>query len=1037
MIQRYLCVALFLFVSGFCSLAYQVVWLREFRLVFGGSTLAASAVLAVFMGALGMGSWVLGRKADNSPQPGRFYAIIELLIGLTVLISPLLLTFGKKLYYMTGGMQELGWLAIALQMLITIGVIALPCFLMGGTLPAAIRVIQTDEDTVRRASAVMYGVNIAGAVIGALLVNFYGLEVFGNTKCLLMAAGLNIILGVAAYLLIARHQPAQALPFITQKDHGDAWLLYGVAFASGFIFFALELLWFRSSIPLLGGSVYNFGLILALALMGMSMGGLIYSVILKYAKPSYALLGIVSVLFALTVAIPYTWGDGYAHFCSVLQAGYIGYPFADKLWVWFVIGGFLVLPTAVMAGIQFPLILSLIGKGRDGVGRQIGRVYAFNTAGAVAGSILGGFVFIPKFSITNTWLLMIALALAVAVIVAGVAIAKRARLSGAITIGMACGIVMLAIQGSGLTAYWLHNPIGFGRTQFKAGAKLADIEHLKRSMKRVTLYQYDGREISGSLQTRMDLALINNGKSDGSALGDAGTQIMLSLLGSLLHHGDPKHACVIGLGTGTSAGWLAQVPSIESLDVFELEPHLVDCARYYAPVNYDVVNNPKVNIILGDARESLMASKGKKYDLIASEPSNPQRAGVANLYTQEYYQTAADRLHEDGVFTQWLQAYEIEVDSVHLIMVTLRSVFPQVCVYQTQSGDLVFVCFKHRKPLHVEAIRQKLKQHPYPLGVDRAWGVKSVEGVLAHSLANSVYVDKLTKVIKEVNTDDRNLLEFTAGRSGGASSSRSLINVILSHTTKPGHLVEATDGSVSNLQFSYAMATAAKAMRQTPAHWKGVSWFNSNAAGQRYNLYTNMATILKKDPLLSFDAMNSMEEVFWAKAMVEARDQRCLSYAEQFKDTMPLDYRTIRLSYYWATGDTYGEDREIIALIETMTRNIWHLPQHSDLHQSLKLIIKRTKAFPERLKGREREVLALLEKPFDAHVVHNFRMMLRWIMAERLGAKELLPVLLDYEPHFPFNEEAKLKKRVEVYRELGHANLERAEKDWHLYLKWR
>ena len=333
MIQRYLCVALFLFVSGFCSLAYQVVWLREFRLVFGGSTLAASAVLAVFMGALGLGSWVLGRKADNSPQPGRFYAIIELLIGLTVLISPLLLTFGKKLYYMTGGMQELGWVAIALQMLITIGVIALPCFLMGGTLPAAIRVIQTDEDTVRRASAAMYGVNIAGAVIGALLVNFYGLEVFGNTKCLLMAAGLNIILAVAAYLLIARHQPAQALPFITQKDHSDAWLLYAVAFASGFIFFALELLWFRSSIPLLGGSVYNFGLILALALMGMSMGGLIYSVILKYAKPSYALLGIVSVLFALAVAIPYVWGDGYARFCNVLQAGYIGYPFADKLWV--------------------------------------------------------------------------------------------------------------------------------------------------------------------------------------------------------------------------------------------------------------------------------------------------------------------------------------------------------------------------------------------------------------------------------------------------------------------------------------------------------------------------------------------------------------------------------------------------------------------------------------------------------------------------------------------------------------------------------
>ena len=136
--NRSLLVPIFMFVSGFCSLAYQVVWLREFRLVFGGSTLAASAVLAIFMGALGLGSWVLGHKADQSSRPGRFYAIIEALIGLSVLISPLLLIYGQKLYYTTGGIQELGWAAVGLQMLIAIAVIATPCFLMGGTLPAAV-----------------------------------------------------------------------------------------------------------------------------------------------------------------------------------------------------------------------------------------------------------------------------------------------------------------------------------------------------------------------------------------------------------------------------------------------------------------------------------------------------------------------------------------------------------------------------------------------------------------------------------------------------------------------------------------------------------------------------------------------------------------------------------------------------------------------------------------------------------------------------------------------------------------------------------
>lgn len=218
--QRSACLAFFMFASGFCSLAYQIVWLREFRLVFGGSTLAASAVLAIFMGALGLGSWVLGHKADQSSRPGRFYAIIEALIGLSVLISPLLLIYGQKLYYTTGGIQELGWVAVGLQMLIAIAVIATPCFLMGGTLPAAIRLVQTDEDEVRRSSALMYGMNIAGAVLGAFIVNFYCLEVLGNTTSLLMAAGLNLLLAAVAYYTVAMHQAPQAPTSNGHEKHG-------------------------------------------------------------------------------------------------------------------------------------------------------------------------------------------------------------------------------------------------------------------------------------------------------------------------------------------------------------------------------------------------------------------------------------------------------------------------------------------------------------------------------------------------------------------------------------------------------------------------------------------------------------------------------------------------------------------------------------------------------------------------------------------------------------------------------------------------
>ena len=134
-----------------------------------------------------------------------------------------------------------------------------------------------------------------------------------------------------------------------------------------------------------------------------------------------------------------------------------------------------------------------------------------------------------------------------------------------------------------------------------------------------------------TLDRENGLAFYVNGKSDGNAIGDAPTQVMLGLIGAILHP-NPKRALVIGLGTGETAGWLAQVPSIEAVDVFELEPTIVRVAEACAPVNQNAVVNPKVRVVFGDARELLLTTSAT-YDVIASEPSNPYRAGTASLFT--------------------------------------------------------------------------------------------------------------------------------------------------------------------------------------------------------------------------------------------------------------------------------------------------------------------------------------------------------------------------------------------------------------------
>ena len=180
------------------------------------------------------------------------------------------------------------------------------------------------------------------------------------------------------------------------------------------------------------------------------------------------------------------------------------------------------------------------------------------------------------------------------------------------------------------------------------------------------------------------LAFYVNGMCDGNAIEDVGTQIMLGLIGGALHP-QPQTALVVGLGTGETAGWLAEVPSIERVDVVELEPAVQEMARRCRAVNRDVLANPKVRLIFNDAREVLLTTAGR-YDLIVCEPSNPYRSGIANLFTREFYLAGRDRLNDGGMFVQWVQAYEIDQRTMRTVFATFKSVFPHVEVWQSQAG---------------------------------------------------------------------------------------------------------------------------------------------------------------------------------------------------------------------------------------------------------------------------------------------------------------------------------------------------------------
>ena len=780
-------VAALLFGSGCCALVYQIGWLREFRLIFGASTAASAAVLAIFIGGLGLGGLLLGPRADRHPRPILFYAQLETIVALSAAASPLLLAFVRQLYVAAGGTPRLGLAAGTIgRLVLSALVLAVPTIFMGGTLPAAARGVTRRADARRQDVAALYALNTLGAVLGCVVATFYMLEIFGTRTTLWLAAGVNLLVAMAARQIDRsmppiREEATAEHAELAEPIHGSAGRTSAptpegsaafVLIASGivgFAFFLMELVWYRMLGPLLGGSVFTFGLILAFALAGIGLGGLLYALVGSNRPASLPAFAYSCLLEAVAIAFAFALGDRLAVLALVLTP-LSQESFAAHVSGWCLIAGIVVLLPALVAGYQFPLLVGLAGRGRDRVGRQIGQVYAANTIGAIAGSLAGGFGLLPWLSAPGAWRLV-----SIALVALGVCAAALAAIRGARR-SLAPQIVLMAIAlallvATGPTAAWRHSGVGAGRAAIKTITSGNQLRNWITISQRGVVWDGDGIESSVALilQPR-GYAFIVNGKSDGSARTDAATQVMLGLLGAIVnpHAG---RALAIGLGTGSTAGWLGAIPAMERVDVVELEPLVVEVARACEPVNRDVLHNPKVHVAIGDARERLLTSVDE-YDVIASEPSNPFRAGVASLFTREYYRAASDRLSADGVFVQWVQAYEIDARTLRTVYATMGSVFPHVETWQLGRSDFALVAAKRPLAYSASALSARIGEEPFKTALRVAWRAVDVNGVLAHYLAG----DRLTRAIAsapgvEVNTDDRNVVEFGFARSVGRSVS--------------------------------------------------------------------------------------------------------------------------------------------------------------------------------------------------------------------------------------------------------------------------
>ena len=820
MTSRVLHVSCLLFVSGLCALVFQTAWLRDFRLIFGSSTPASAAVLAIFMGGLGLGNAILGKRADASANPLGLYARLELAISAACLASPFLIQFARSIYIAIGGQAVLGLAGATVARLVLAAlVLGLPTFLMGGTLAAAARAVTRDDDHSRGDVGLLYGLNTLGAVVGAVLSTFWLLEAWGTWATLCAACALNIANALFAWKLAGSGnvaaEPTTVTPLPSKRDdarknadkkhreqpvatQADATspadepaspaispqLLYFAAGLVGFAFFLMELVWYRMLAPILGGTAFTFGLILAVALAGIGIGGAIYPLVYRNRRPDLRSLVLTLVWEALAIGIPFALGDRLAVLAAILRSlAYYG--FAGQTLGWLVIAMIVVFPAALVSGIQFPLLIALIGQGKRQVGQHIGNAYAWNTLGAMLGSLAGGFGLLPLLSATGTWQAVVIL-LALFGVVLLLLEFRRQRQAARLwqPLGLA-GLAALCLGMSGPTAVWRHSGIGAGRVRMPPATQNG-LRAWVHDTRRQIVWQGDGREASVAISGRNGASFMVNGKSDGNALADSGTQIMLTVLGAMLHP-EPKRGLVVGLGTGESAGWLASLPTIERVDVVELEPAIANVAELCAPLNHDVLAHPKVRIQYNDAREALQTTR-ERYDLVASEPSNPYRSGVASLYTREFYLAARERLAPGGIFVQWLQGYEIDAQTVRTVLATLHETFPHVEIWEARPADLLLVCSPEPLTYDLAHLQQRIATPEYRTALRVGWRTVEVEGVLAHYIANEQYAEDVAqRGLGWINTDDRNLLEYSFARTVGTSSGLATVG-LRNEATRGGYL---------------------------------------------------------------------------------------------------------------------------------------------------------------------------------------------------------------------------------------------------------
>ncbi len=725
---------------------------------------------------------------------------------------------------LVGAFGESFVLITVARILISGVILLVPTCAMGATLPLlanafhrhALYAAKTERGASRRGGvgsnvAVLYGANTFGAFVGCATAGFVLLPRLGLSASTWTVAALNLLAGIVALWISRRpiepvaevDSPGEALklerpaeqPKVAKAPKGKKasqgkkakvktrrgeesealagldrrllLLLYGL---SGFAAMAYQVAWTRALILSMGSSTYSFSTIVSCYIFGLAVGSLVMARRADLLRQPLHVAGVLQMTIALSAlfVVPlFSEMPGVVAQATSSGAAFMDVLLMEAAWVF----GLLIVPTLCM-GALMPLICRVYDPTPEKVGRSLGDVYAANTAGTILGSAVAGFVLVPlsfmgmerTIHLASGLNLLVGTCFLLAPIVtiqgrpnSDTKSSTRSNFRSNIRSNkgrraIVVGVWVLAALALGLTEPWSRETMTSGPYLGRA----ASAEQWE-----IVFYR-EGIDATVSVGESQDgdFTMSVNGKPDASTLPDDMVTQGLAGVIPLLQRPDARDVCLIGLGSGVTAGAILAF-DIDRLDLAEISRAVIDGSRFFDDVSQAPLDDPRLHMHRNDGRNLLLLSD-RRYDVIVSEPSNPWISGIANLFTREFFELSRDRLKPGGIHAQWLHGYSMHPDNFAAVLRTLNEVFGHVQIWEMAMNDYLMIASTEPFEIDVEELYFHMAQPDlqrllekihitHPLQIAQHW--------VGRADAMSSWLDGALLL-----TDDLPYLEFSAPR---------------------------------------------------------------------------------------------------------------------------------------------------------------------------------------------------------------------------------------------------------------------------------